>query len=85
MVSEEIDMKRDVAVYGADWCGDTLRTLRDLDDLGVDYTYVNIDNDQEAESKVIEFNQGRRRIPMVEIEGERMSVPSRDDLTARLG
>lgn len=78
-------MKRDVAVYGADWCGDTLRTLRDLDDLGVDYTYVNIDNDEAAESKVIEFNQGRRRIPMVEIEGERMSVPSRDELNEKLG
>ena len=77
-------MKKDVAVYGTDWCGDTIRTLRHLDSKGVDYTYVNIDDDTDAEAKVIEFNNGKRRVPLVEIGDEKLSVPSRDDLDRRL-
>ena len=78
-------MSERVTVYGADWCGDTLRTLRDLDRAGVDYDYVDIEVDEDAEKKVIEFNRGKRRIPLVEIasdDGEplRLSVPNGSEL-----
>ena len=73
-----------VVVYGTDWCGDTVRALRHLDRKGVDYQYINIDDDQAAERKVIEFNNGKRRVPLVEIatEGETksLSVPSASEL-----
>ena len=73
-----------VTVYGADWCGDTIRTLRHLDQRQVPYDYVNIDDDQEGERKVIEFNNGKRRIPLVEIATEKgtkaLSVPSAGDI-----
>ena len=77
-------MPERVIVYGADWCGDTRRTLRHLDDKQVQYDYINIDDDREGEQKVIEFNKGKRRIPLVEIatEGDTksLSVPSDDEL-----
>ena len=78
-------MSERVTVYGADWCGDTVRTLRDLDRAGVDYDYVDIEVDEDAEKKVIEFNGGKRRIPLVEIasdDGEpvRLSVPNASEL-----
>jgi len=78
-----------VTVYGADWCGDTRRTLRQLDRRGVDYEYVDIDGNTEGEKKVIEFNKGKRRIPLVEIasdDGEptRLSVPSEAELEGAL-
>jgi mycoredoxin len=78
-------MSERVTVYGADWCGDTVRTLRDLDRAGVDYDYVDIEVDEDAEKKVIEFNRGKRRIPLVEIasdDGEpvRLSVPNGSEL-----
>ncbi len=74
-------MSERVTVYGADWCGDTLRTLRDLDRAGVGYDYVDIEEDADAEKKVIEFNRGKRRIPLVEIASDngepvRLSVPN---------
>lgn len=74
-----------VTVYGADWCGDTRRTLSQLDSAGVGYRYIDIDTDAEAEQKVIEFNRGKRRIPLVEIatdrgEPARLSVPSASEL-----
>lgn len=73
-----------VTVYGADWCGDTHRALRHLDQKGVTYDYIDIDNDPVAEKKVIEFNKGKRRIPLVEIASDSgttsLSVPSGSEI-----
>ena len=81
-------MAEQVKVYGADWCGDTVRTLRQLDRTGVTYDYVNIDEDTDGEKKVIEFNRGKRRIPLVEIATEKgttsLSVPSSSELEKAL-
>jgi mycoredoxin len=82
-------MSERVTVYGADWCGDTLRTLRNLDRAGVGYDYIDIEEDADAEKKVIEFNRGKRRIPLVEIasdDGEpvRLSVPNGSELEKAL-
>ena len=73
-------MAERIVVYGADWCGDTVRTLRHLDRSGVKYDYIDIDNDKEGEDKVIAHSNGRRRIPLVEIasdggEPQRIAVP----------
>lgn len=80
-----MDKSKSVVVYGADWCGDTIRAKRYLDELGVPYTFVNIDENAEGEQKVVEFNNGKRRIPLVEIGRERLSVPSRSELETKLG
>ena len=58
-------MAGQVKIYGADWCGDTRRALRVLDTTGVKYDYINIDDDADGEKKVIAFNKGKRRIPLV--------------------
>jgi mycoredoxin len=81
-------MSERVTVYGADWCGDTMRTLRHLDRTGVHYDYIDIDNDKEGEDKVIAFSKGKRRIPLVEIAGDgepqRLAVPRDAELDAAL-
>jgi glutaredoxin len=81
-------MNNDITVYGTDWCGDTRATRRHLDSAGVEYNYVNIDEDETAEKKVIEFNKGKRRVPLVEISSERgtrqLSVPSSAELDEEL-
>lgn len=82
-------MAERITVYGADWCGDTHRTLRQLDKLGHDYDYIDIEQDEQGEKKVIEFNRGKRRIPMVEIASDngdptRLSVPSATELDQAL-
>jgi glutaredoxin len=73
-------MAERIVVYGADWCGDTMRTLRHLDRSNVKYDYIDIDNDKAGEEKVIAHSNGRRRIPLVEIasdggEPQRIAVP----------
>ena len=83
-------MAEQVRIYGADWCGDTRRALRVLDSTGVQYDYINIDDDTDGEKKVIEFNKGKRRIPLVEIASDdggtkSLSVPSDSELKTALG
>jgi mycoredoxin len=82
-------MAEQVRIYGADWCGDTRRALRVLDTAGVAYDYIDIDDDRDGEKKVIEFNKGKRRIPLIEIASEKgtqsLSVPSDSELKKALG
>jgi glutaredoxin len=81
-------MNQDITVYGTDWCGDTVSTRRHLDSAGIQYNYINIDEDEKAEKKVIEFNKGKRRVPLVEIASEhgtrQLSVPSSAELDREL-
>jgi mycoredoxin len=54
-----------VEVYGADWCGDTQRTRRQLDRLGVAYQYINVEHDPQASAWVKRQNGGQERQPPI--------------------
>src|SRR5439155_222491 len=58
-------MDSKITVYGADWCGDTRRTRKQLDALGLPYDYVDIDEDKAAEAWITEQNNGKRKTPTV--------------------
>ena len=73
-----------VKVYGADWCEDTRHAREFLDRLGVQYQYVNIEQDESAAAWVRGQNGGKERKPTVDIAGQVLSVPSDHDLTAAL-
>lgn len=73
-----------VIVYGADWCGDTQRTLRHLDNLGVDYQYVDVEQDEQASAWVKEQNDGKERKPTLKIGRSVLSVPDQDQLEETL-
>jgi mycoredoxin len=53
-----------ITMFGADWCRDCVRTKRQLDELGVDYTYVNLVEDPSA-ADVARDISGRTNIPVV--------------------
>ncbi|HVG38258.1 MAG TPA: glutaredoxin family protein [Pyrinomonadaceae bacterium] len=73
-----------VKVYGADWCGDTKRTLRKLDGLGVAYDYVDVEQDEAASQWVKEQNSGKERKPTLDLGGRVLSVPSDAELEQAL-
>lgn len=83
-------MNNRVTVYGADWCGDTVRAKRHLKNRGIAFDFIDVDEDSAGEKKVIEFNKGKRRIPLVEIASDdgatqSLSVPSEHELDQALG
>lgn len=73
-----------VEVYGADWCGDTQRTLRQLDRLGVAYDYIDVEQDEQASAWVKQQNDGKERKPTLKIGEQVLSVPSSQELESTL-
>lgn len=74
-----------VKVYGADWCGDTQRTLKQLDKLGVAYDYVDVEQDEQAAQWVREQNDGKERKPTVKLsEQQVLSVPDEATMESAL-
>ncbi|HEX8492741.1 MAG TPA: glutaredoxin domain-containing protein [Pyrinomonadaceae bacterium] len=73
-----------VKVYGADWCGDTQRSLKCLDSLGVAYDYVDVEQNEEASRWVKEQNDGRERKPTIKVGEQVLCVPSDQQLESAL-
>lgn len=65
-----------VRVYGADWCPLTQDALEHLDRLGVEYEYIDIDEDRAAAKWVADHNNGREKKPTIDVDGEVVSEPS---------
>jgi len=74
----------EIKVYGAGWCGDTQRTLRQLDELGVDYNYIDVEKDAAASQWVKDRNGGKEQKPTVDLAGRVLSVPTNAELESAL-
>lgn len=53
-----------IRVFGADWCRDCRRTKAQLDQLGVAYTYIDLEAEPDA-AEVARDISGRTNIPVV--------------------
>lgn len=53
-----------ITMFGAEWCGDCRRTKKQLDELGVTYTYVDLEAEPAA-ADVARDISGRTNIPVV--------------------
>ena len=69
-------MASDIQVYGTDWCGLTNGVRRYLTAGHFKYDYFNIDHDPGAEQFVLATNRGRRRFPIVVIDGRVVNTPT---------
>jgi mycoredoxin len=58
-----------VTIYGTKWCCDCRRAKQFLRERGVEFREVNIDDAPDAEELVLRVNQGRRKVPTLEVEG----------------
>jgi len=75
-----------ITVYATDWCGDCFRIRRFLDKNQIPYTWINIDQDREAEQFVLKTNHGNRSVPTVVFEdGAILIEPSNGLLAEKLG
>lgn len=60
-----------VVLYGSSWCPDCRRARRLLDDAGVGYREVVVDEDPKAEALILTRSGGRRVVPTL-LFGERL-------------
>ena len=72
-------------MYGAEWCGDCIRSKRLLSELGVEFTYINIEEVSGSADKVVEINGGTQSIPVITFsDGTHLTEPSDPDLRKKL-
>ena len=74
----------EIKVYGTNWCHTTTDTLDHLNELGVDYEFIDIDQDREAARWVEAQNGGKQKKPTLDINGRILSEPSDAELDAAL-
>ncbi len=58
-----------LTMYTTAWCPDCRRTKKFLKERGVEFREVNIEEDPSAEEIVIKANDGKRKVPTLEIGG----------------
>jgi glutaredoxin len=79
-------MQPEVTIYGVDDSEGTLRARLHLDRRGIAYRYVNLDKDENARRKVIEWNRGEWITPTIVVSGNgrtrRLAAPSIEELDA---
>lgn len=66
-----------IVMYGAEWCGDCRRAKSWLTRNNVPFTYVDVENDDEARDKAIELS-GRKNIPVLVLPGGDVLVEPTD-------
>ncbi len=74
-----------ILFYGTRWCGDCRRARKLLNDLGVEYDFVDIDQDHEGEKLVKEKNHGNRSVPTIVFpDGSFLVEPSNETLSKKI-
>jgi mycoredoxin len=74
-----------IRMYTSQWCGDCYRTKRFLEANGVEFEEISIDEDEEAAKLVMRNNNGKRRVPTLEIDGAYYGNPPLPELAELLG
>ena len=73
-----------LTMFGADWCRDCIRTKKQLDSLGIEYTYIDLVAEPAAADVAKEIS-GRTNIPVVVYPDTSHHVePSNADVEAKL-
>lgn len=58
-----------ITLYSTRWCADCRRAKRFLEERGVRYREINIDEFPEAADVVLRANNGRRKVPTLMVDG----------------
>jgi glutaredoxin len=69
-----------IKVYGADWCSHTRETISHLDQIGLKYQYINVEENAKASDWVKDQNDGLEIKPTLDVGGDIITAPSNTDL-----
>lgn len=76
----------ELTIYGTRWCPDVRRARRFLDQHGVVYAYIDLDEDADACTYCDEVHDGCWIVPTIAFpDGTHLFDPSASELAARLG
>ncbi len=74
-----------ILLYGADWCPDCRKSKSFLDDNNIHYQFIDIDTNEWAIPIITKINNGKRKIPTIIINDDRVLVePENEELRKAL-
>ncbi len=77
--------KAQIVMYTTDWCSDCWRAKQVMKAMKVDYQEINIQQDQEALSTVIQLNNGNQSVPTILFpDGSVLTEPNTTTLVQKL-
>jgi mycoredoxin len=72
-------------MYSTSTCGPCIRLKQRLNDLGVRFTEINVENDDDAAAWVMSVNDGDRLVPtLLFADGSWLTDPAVEEVLARL-
>lgn len=75
----------EITIYSTSWCPDCRRAMRVLNESGVPYRYVDIEQDSASATLVEQLNDGMRSVPTIVFpDGSRLVEPSNAELLKKL-
>lgn len=76
-----MNLSNKVQFYGTNWCFDCKRARSLLDRAKIEYDFIDIDSDKQAEEYVQSVNGGNRSVPTIVFPNGKILVePSNQDL-----
>lgn len=74
-----------IKMYSTTWCPDCIRSKRTLDNHGVDYEEINIEQDPSAVALVKKINRGARSVPTIVFsDNTTLTEPNNNQLVSKL-
>ncbi len=77
-------MTEPITLLSTSWCGHCRRLKRQLDEAGLRYIEIDLDQDKRYDARIIEATGGFRTVPTVEVGGELLVNPTVDQVVTTL-
>ena len=76
-----------IKMYTTAWCGDCRNAKRFLNERGISYEEIDIEQQEGAAEYVMKINDGKRKVPTFEVDGRSFNLSPYDErkLRAELG
>ena len=77
-------MSETVTMYSTTWCGYCRRLKRQMQDAGISFREVDLDDDPSFDDRIIAATGGYRTVPTLEVGGRLLVNPSLREVEAAL-
>ena len=78
-------MSQMVTMYSTSWCGYCRRLKRQMQDAGIPFREVDLDDDPTHDDRIIAATGGYRTVPTLDVGGRLLVNPSLREVEAALG
>ena len=78
-------MADEITVYSTTWCGHCHRLIRQLNEAGIAYRVVDVDDNPQFGDRIVAATGGYRTVPTIEVGGALLVNPSLAQVQTALG